>query len=87
MKVAVLVKSCCRVCGKTIIQKNRKALFTSAGQRDRIAVCLSEISGLSICKDDLSGFVCRKCIAGLDKFTRAQTEAMKLKTKLANAVI
>ena len=41
----------------------------------------------TICKDDLPGFVCRKCTAGLDKFSWAQTEAMKLKTKLANAVM
>ena len=87
MEAAAFVKSCCRVCGRAVVHTSRRALFTSAGQRDRLAERLTEISGLTICQDDLSDFVCKKCVAGLDKFTRAQTESMKLKTQLANAMI
>ena len=51
---------------------------------DRIAERRSEISGLTIGQDDLSDFACKKCTAALDKFTRIQTAALKMKTELAN---
>jgi len=89
MEAAVFVKSCCRVCvrGEAVVHTSRRALFTSAGHRDRLTECLTEKSGLTICQDDLSDFVCKKCVAGLHKFTQAQTESVKLKTQLANAMI
>ncbi len=51
-------------------QRNYKALFTAASLRDRIAERLSlllesAIGELSVCKDDLSEFVCKNCVSAL----------------------
>ena len=83
----LFVKSCCRVCGKTVDQRNRKALFTIVGLRDRIADRLSHLSELTVKKDDLSEFACRKCIDNLDKLTRMQIQSEQLKTELVNALM
>ena len=84
MEAATFVKSSCRVCGRAVDHKNRKALFSTVGQRDRIAEQLSEMSRLMIGQDDLSDFACKKSIAALDKLTRIQTEALKMKTELSS---
>lgn len=81
------MKNCCRVCGKAVGQKDHRALFTAVGVRDRIAERLSLVSGLSVCKDDLSEFACKKCVSMLDKFSHVQTEMQKLKTELTNELM
>ena len=82
------VKSSCRVCGRAVDHKNRKALFSTVGWRDRIAERLLEIlSGLTIDWDDLSDFACKKCIAALDKFTHIQTVVLRMKAELANTMM
>ena len=45
--------------------------------------------GLTIGRDDLSDFACKKCIAAfkLDKLTHIQTEALKMKTELVNSMM
>ena len=87
MEAAAFIKSSCRVCGRAVDHKNRKALFSTVGQRDRIAERLSEMSGLTIGRDDLSDFACKKCVAALDKLTRIQTEALRMKTELVNTMM
>ena len=54
----IIVKCCCCVCGKAVEQK--KKLFTVVGLRDRIAEQLSHLSGLTVMKEDLSEFACKK---------------------------
>ena len=69
-EAATFIKSSCRVCSRAVDYKNRKALFSTVGRRDRIAERLLEILGLTIGRDNLSDFACKKCIAALDNFTR-----------------
>ena len=82
LEATAFVKSSCRVCGRAVDHKNRKALFSTVGQRDRIAERMSEMWGLTISGEYLSDFACKKCVAALDKLTRIQTEALKMKAEL-----
>jgi len=54
----------CRVYGKAIEQKNGKCAVI--GLRDRIADRLSQLSGLTVTKEDLSEFACKKVFTNLD---------------------
>ena len=73
------------MCGKTVGHKNRKALFSVAGLRERIAERLSHLSELTVTKDNLSEFACYRCVNNLDKYARLQLvelQSEKLKTDL-----
>ena len=77
VSVRTIVKRCCRVCGKAAEQKKPwKVLFTVVGLRDRIAERLSHISELTIIKEDLSEFACKKCVTNLYKLTCMQTQSV-----------
>ena len=80
VSVRTIVKRCCRVCGKAVEQKkkkqNRKALFAVVGLRDRITERLSHLSGLTVTKEDLSEFACKKVFTNLDKLTRMPTQSV-----------
>ena len=62
-----LVKHSCRVCGRATEPKNRRSLFTAVGLRNQLPHRLSQLTGLSVVKDELSEFVCKKCVTALEK--------------------
>lgn len=62
-----LVKHSCRVCGRATEPKNRRSLFTTVGLRNQLPHRLSQLTGLSVVKDELSEFVCKKCVTALEK--------------------
>ncbi len=86
---ATHVKKCCRICGRPVDHKERRALFTAAGLRDRLAERLTLLSNgeLTVISDDLSEFACKKCVYRLDKLSRLQVEAEKLKVELMNGLM
>ena len=71
-----IMKSCCRVYGKAVGQENRKELFRVVGLRDRIAERLSHLSGLTVMKEDLSEFACKKWFTNLHKLTHMPTQSV-----------
>ena len=62
-----LVKHSYRVCGWATESKNRRSMFTTVGLRDRLAHRLSQLTGLAVVKDELSEFMCKRCVTALEK--------------------
>ena len=76
------IKKCCRVCGRSVDKRSRRTLFSTAGLRDKLSERLSTVTGIPIGRDELSEFVCRKCAAELDKYSRKAAEAENFKRGL-----
>ena len=76
------IKKCCRVCGRSVDERSRRTLFSTAGLRDKLSERLSTVTGIPIGRDELSEFVCRKCAAELDKYSRKAAEAENFKRGL-----
>ena len=62
-----LVKHSCGVCGRATESKNRRSIFSTVGLQDRLAHRLSQLTGLAVVKDELSEFICKKCVTALEK--------------------
>ena len=42
-------------------------MFTTVDLRDRLPYRLSQLTGLAVVKDELSGFICKKCVTALEQ--------------------
>ena len=61
------VRQWCRVCGRSVDDRNWRPLFTHTGYRDKLPDCLLTLAWVPINLDDLSEFVYRQCASKLDR--------------------
>ncbi len=69
------IKKSCRVCGRSVDDRSRRTLFSTAGLHDKLPERLSAVTGIPISRDELSEFVCRMCATELDRYSRKRAEA------------
>ena len=66
------------MCGRATESKNRRSMFTTVGLRDRLAHRLSQLTGLAVVKDELSKFICKRCVTALEDALRLQKDVTSL---------
>ena len=78
----MFVKSGCQVCGRATCPKNWRLMFTAVGLQDQLAHHLSQLSRLTVLRDDLSEFVSKRCVSDP---SRAE-DALRLKNEIVNSL-
>ena len=59
--VSYYVQQWCRICGRSVDDRNLRALFTHMDYRDKLPDRLSALDGVPINREDLLEFVYRQC--------------------------